>query len=142
MKNGSKILCMILVALLVVCTTDVTAKPKQTKLYIFGVSMNFTDSLTYMTDIQTLEHAYVDSKTGFMYDRSIYSQQLQIWIEYNMNQPNTTCSIFFSKSKSKLENKYVKVRDKIRKDESTVLKTIDAGKFKFIPQEWSEHERL
>ena len=90
MKNGSKIFCMILVALLVVCTTDVTAKPKQTKLYIFGVSMNFTDSLTYMTDIQTLEHAYVDSKTGFMYDRSIYSQQLQIWIEYNMSDPGVS----------------------------------------------------
>ena len=34
MKNGSKILCMILVALLVVCTTDVTAKPKQTKVRV------------------------------------------------------------------------------------------------------------
>lgn len=142
MKNGSKIFCLIFIALLTLCTTDAVAKPKQTKVYVFGVSINFTDSVTYITDIQTIDPAYIETKTGFLYDRSIYSQQLQIWIEYNMNQPNTTCTIFFSKSKSKLENKYVKVRDKIRKDESTVLKTIDAGKFKFIPQEWSEHERL
>ena len=142
MKNGSKIFCLIFIALLTLCTTDAVAKPKQTKVYVFGVSINFTDSVTYITDVQTIDPAYIETKTGFLYDRSIYSQQLQIWIEYNMKQPNTTCTIFFSKSKSKLENKYVKVRDKIRKDESTVLKTIDAGKFKFIPQEWSEHERL
>lgn len=142
MKNGSKIFCLILIALLALCTTDAVAKPKQAKVYVFGVSINFTDSVTYITDVQTIDPAYIDTKTGFLYDRSIYSQQLQIWIEYNMKQPNTTCSIFFSKNKSKLESKYVKVRDKIRKDDSTVLKTIDTGKFKFIPQEWSEHERL
>lgn len=142
MKNGSKIFCLILIALLALCTTDAVAKPKQAKIYVFGVSINFTDSVTYITDVQTLDPAYIDTKTGFLYDRSIYSQQLQIWIEYNMKQPNTTCTIFFSKNKSKLESKYVKVRDKIRKDDTTVLKTIDTGKFKFIPQEWSEHERL
>ena len=142
MKNGSKIFCLILIAVLALCTTDAVAKPKQAKVYVFGVSINFTDSVTYITDVQTLDPAYIDTKTGFLYDRSIYSQQLQIWIEYNMKQPNTTCTIFFSKNKSKLESKYVKVRDKIRKDDTTVLKTIDTGKFKFIPQEWSEHERL
>ena len=142
MKNGSKIFCLILIALLALCTTDAVAKPKQAKVYVFGVSINLTDSVTYITDVQTLDPAYIDTKTGFLYDRSIYSQQLQIWIEYNMKQPNTTCTIFFSKNKSKLESKYVKVRDKIRKDDTTVLKTIDTGKFKFIPQEWSEHERL
>ena len=142
MKHGSKIFCLILIAVLALCTTDAVAKPKQAKVYVFGVSINFTDSVTYITDVQTLDPAYIDTKTGFLYDRSIYSQQLQIWIEYNMKQPNTTCTIFFSKNKSKLESKYVKVRDKIRKDDSTVLKTIDTGKFKFIPQEWSEHERL
>lgn len=142
MKNGSKIFCLILIALLALCTTDAVAKPKQAKVYVFGISINFTDSVTYITDVQTIDPAYIDTKTGFLYDRSIYSQQLQIWIEYNMKQPNTTCTIFFSKNKSKLESKYVKVRDKIRKDDSTVLKTIDTGKFKFIPQEWSEHERL
>lgn len=142
MKNGSRIFCLLVIAMLALCSTEAIAKPKQTKVYIFGVSINFTDSVTYLTDVQVLEPAYIESKTGFLYDRSIYSQQLQIWIEYNMNQPNTTCTVFFSKSKNKLENKYVKMREKFRKDESTKLKNIDAGEFKFIPQEWSEHERL
>lgn len=94
MKNRSKIFCLILIALLALCTTDAVAKPKQAKVYVFGVSINFTDSVTYITDVQTLDPAYIDTKTGFLYDRSIYSQQLQIWIEYNMKQPNTTCTIF------------------------------------------------
>lgn len=132
-------------AITLVCmfmTMKATAKPKLTKVYVFGVSTCYTDSLTYMTDIQTLSPAYVDTKTGFLYDRSIYSQQLQIWIETAKRRPDTTCAIFFSKNKGKLEKKLLKLQNKIRKDQSTKLQTLDAGEFKFTPQEWDEHERL
>ena len=142
MKNRSKLLCLILTVVLTFCATSITAKPKQTKVYIFGVSINFTDSTTYLTDVQVLEPAYIETKTGFLYDRSIYSQQLQMWVEHAMGQPNTTCTVFFSTSKSKLEEKFIKVRNKYTKDQSTILKSLDAGEFKFIPQEWTEHERL
>lgn len=142
MKNRSKLLCLILTVIMTFCATSITAKPKQTKVYIFGVSINFTDSTTYLTDVQVLEPAYIETKTGFLYDRSIYSQQLQMWVEHAMGQPNTTCTVFFSTSKSKLEEKFIKVRNKYTKDQSTILKSLDAGEFKFIPQEWTEHERL
>ena len=142
MKNRSKLLCLILTVVMTFCATSITAKPKQTKVYIFGVSINFTDSTTYLTDVQVLEPAYIETKTGFLYDRSIYSQQLQMWVEHAKGQPNTTCTIFFSTSKSKLEEKFIKVRNKYAKDQSTILKSLDAGEFKFIPQEWTEHERL
>lgn len=142
MKNRSKLLCLILTVVMTFCATSITAKPKQTKVYIFGVSINFTDSTTYLTDVQVLEPAYIETKTGFLYDRSIYSQQLQMWVEQAKGQPNTTCTIFFSTSKSKLEEKFIKVRNKYTKDQSTILKSLDAGEFKFIPQEWTEHERL
>lgn len=121
---------------------DAEAKPKQTKVYVFGVSISYTDSLTYMTDIQALTPAYVDTKTGFLYDRSIYSQQLQMWIEAFKGREGTTCAIFFSKNRGQLEKKFLKLQSKIRKDRSTKLQALDAGEFKFIPQEWSEHERL
>ena len=142
MKNRSKLLCLIFTALLTLCATSITAKPKQTKVYIFGVSINFTDSVTYLTDVQVLEPAYIETKTGFLYDRSIYSQQLQICMEHAKRQPNTTWTIFFSTKRSKLEEKFIKVRDKYTKDQSTILNILDAGEFKFIPQEWTEHERL
>ena len=142
MKNWNKLLCLAITALMLICATDIYSKPNQTKVYIFGVSINFTDSTTYITDVQALEPAYIETRTGFLYDRSIYSQQLQIWVEYAKNQPNTTCTVFFSENKSQLEKKYIKVRNNYNKDQSTKLKTLNAGEFKFIPQEWTEHERL
>lgn len=142
MKNWNKLLFLAITALMLICATDIYSKPKQTKIYIFGVSINFTDSTTYITDVQALEPAYIETRTGFLYDRSIYSQQLQIWVEYAKNQPNTTCTVFFSENKSQLEKKYIKVRNNYNKDQSTKLKTLNAGEFKFIPQEWTEHERL
>lgn len=142
MKNWNKLLCLAITALMLICATDIYSEPKQTKVYIFGVSINFTDSTTYITDVQALEPAYIETRTGFLYDRSIYSQQLQIWVEYAKNQPNTTCTVFFSENKSQLEKKYIKVRNNYNKDQSTKLKTLNAGEFKFIPQEWTEHERL
>lgn len=142
MKNSHKIIRLVFLAIFTIIAVSTEAKPKQTKLYVFGISANFTDSITYMTDIQVLEEAYIETKTGFMYDRSIYSQQLQIWVEQVKGQPYTTCSIFFSDSKSKLEKKYKKIRDKYYKDQSTILKHLEPGEFKFIQLEWSEYERL
>lgn len=133
---------MVLTLMCLFMATDSMAKPKQTKVYVFGMSVCYTDSLTFLTDIQPLSPAYVDTKTGFLYDRSIYSQQLQIWIESFKKLPDTTCAIFFSKNRSRLEKKFLKLQNKIRKDRSTKLQTLDAGEFKFVPQEWTEHERL
>ncbi|MCM1372653.1 MAG: hypothetical protein NC113_02765 [Bacteroides sp.] len=142
MNTRSKLLCLILTLVCMFMATDAMAKPKQTKVYVFGVSTSYTDSLTYLTDIQALSPAYVETKTGFLYDRSIYSQQLHIWIETAKEKPGTTCAIFFSKSRSRLEKKFLKLQDKLRKDPSTKLQVLNAGEFKFVPQEWSEHERL
>jgi hypothetical protein len=142
MKNVSKLLCFILFAMLSLCSLSVEAKPKQTKLYVFGVSMNLTDSVTYITEVQLIDPAFVETKTGFMYDRSIYSQQLQLWVEYNKNQPASTCTIFFSEKKSKIDKKYAKVRNRYLKDQGTILRSLSVEDFQFIPQEWSEHETL
>ncbi len=142
MKTRSKLLCLAITLACAFITTEATAKPKLSKVYVFGVSTCYTDSLTYMTDIQALFPAYIESKTGFLYDRSIYSQQLQIWVETQKAQPGTTCTIFFSKSRSKLEKKYQKIQSRLRKDQTTKLRSLDAGEFKFKPQEWSEHETL
>jgi hypothetical protein len=142
MKKKINLLCLVLTGLLTLLPINSEAAPKQTKVYVFGISINFTDSVTYMTDIQILEPAYIETKTGFLYDRSIYSQQLQIWIEQAKKQPYTTCTIFFSENKSKLEKKYNKIRNKFRKDQSTTVKCLEPGEFKFNILEWTEHERL
>ena len=140
--SRTKILGIILVAIFSLVTGNIYAKPKKTKVYVFGISTNFTDSITYITDIQTLEAAYIETKTGFLYDRSIYAQQLQIWVEQVKLQPYTTCAIFFNESKNKLEKKYKKIQDKYYKDQSTIVQLLEPEEFEFKQLEWSEHERL
>lgn len=140
--SRAKVIGIILGAIFSLFASDICAKPKKTKVYVFGISTNFTDSITYITDIQTLETAYIETKTGFLYDRSIYAQQLQIWVEQVKLQPYTTCAIFFNESKSKLEKKYKKIRDKYYKDQSTIVQQLEPEEFKFKQLEWSEHERL
>lgn len=142
MKSRFKIIGIILIAMLTLFSGDIFAKPKKTKVYVFGISTNFTDSITYITDIQTLEAAYIETKTGFLYDRSIYAQQLQIWVEQVKLQPYTTCAIFFNESKSKLEKKYKKIQDKYYKDQSTIVQLLEPEEFEFKQLDWSEHERL
>ena len=142
MKSRFKIIGIILIAMLTLFSGDIWAKPKKTKVYIFGISTNFTDSITYITDIQTLETAYIETKTGFLYDRSIYAQQLQIWVEQVKLQPYTTCAIFFNESRSKLEKKYKKIQDKYYKDQSTIVQLLEPEEFEFKQLDWSEHERL
>lgn len=141
MKRLSHFL-LLTIALLLLCAVDMQAKPKPEKVYIFGVSISFTDSVTYFTDIQILQPAYIESKNGFLYDRSIYSQQLQVWVEHAKDRPHTTCMVFFDTNRNKLEKKYVKIRNKYNKDRSTHLKSLNVGEFRFIPLEWTEHEKL
>lgn len=142
MKHKSLILSILTTMFLIAGSLGMEAKPKQTKVYIFGISTCFTDSTTYITDIQTLDPAYIETQTGFLYDRSIYSQQLQIWVEVVKKMPYTTCVVFFSENKSKLEKKFLQIRNKYSKDQSTRLQSLENGEFKFIPQEWTEHETL
>ena len=142
MKRRLKIIGIMVIAMLTLFCGDICAKPKKTKVYVFGISTNFTDSITYITDIQTLEAAYIETKTGFLYDRSIYAQQLQIWVEQVKLQPYTTCAIFFNESKSKLEKKYKKIQDKYYKDQSTIVQLLEPKEFEFKQLDWSEHERL
>ena len=49
------------------------ALQKQERLYVYGVATSFNDSTVYITEIQQLDSAWVDTKTGFLYSRNNYS---------------------------------------------------------------------
>ncbi len=135
-----KIILALLIAL--VSTGTILAKPKKRVVYMFGVSVSFTDSVAYITEIQRMDPVYIESKTGFLYDRSIYSQQLQMFMDEKMGRPNTTCTVFFSKKKKKMENKYLKVMKNYKKRNKLNMRQLESGTFKFKPEEWTEHETI
>ena len=53
------------------------AAQKNVPLYVCGLATSFNDSTVYFTEIQKIDSAYVDSKTGFLYGRDSYSYQLR-----------------------------------------------------------------
>lgn len=90
---------------------EVAAKIKPIdKMYMFGFSASFKDSIVYFTDIQAVDSAWIDTKTKFLQGRELYSEQLKNHLATNLNESNRTCIVMFAKKRSKLEKKYLKLK--------------------------------
>ncbi|MCD7722066.1 MAG: hypothetical protein LUI09_07535 [Prevotellaceae bacterium] len=113
--------------------------PPQARVYIFGFAASFKDSVAYITEIQTIDSAYV-LKHGFLADRSLYSTQLEHFLEVDMELSDMTCVVFFSKSKSKIEKQFLRVRKKYTADHAVVLSPLPRETFAFEREEWIEPE--
>ena len=107
------------------------AKVERTTVYMFGFSASFTDSLAYITGIQQIDSAYIDTKTDFLLDRVVYSDQLQTFVETANLMPDCTCAVFFNTKKSKLVEEYNELRKHYEKESGIVLKDLPGGQFKF-----------
>ena len=57
------------------------AQDRKTAVYMFGFSASFNDSTVYITDIQKVEDAWVNNKSGFLINRDDYSYQLQNYLK-------------------------------------------------------------
>ena len=92
--------------LLIGWSISADAKPKKKTIYMFGLSCDYNDSIMYITEIQKIEPAYIESKTGFLYDRTIYSQQLQIFIEEAANHLRSIFRLRRKKSRKKASSRH------------------------------------
>ncbi|MBP5195826.1 MAG: hypothetical protein J6035_00255 [Bacteroidaceae bacterium] len=124
---------------LTLCLTSL-AKPKPCTVYMFGVGVSFTDSIAYLTEVHPVTPAYIETSTGFLYDRSLYALQLKNLLEEKYHLPNTTCVVFFSKSKKKSERKREKVRNGYLGSEAVTVMRMPKEIFTFFPEEWESHE--
>ncbi|MBQ4445766.1 MAG: hypothetical protein II910_05905, partial [Prevotella sp.] len=94
--NKSKI---ILLLLTLVLSLNISAqKSTMQKIYAYGFSASFTDSVAYFTEIQEIDSAWIETKTKFLENRDSYSYQLK---EYFAQQgdKNRTCMIIFALEK-------------------------------------------
>lgn len=105
---------------------------------MFGFAASFADSVVLITDVQLIEPAYIETSTKFLYDRSLYSLQLQNFCEEKLNMPRTTCAVFFGTKRKSVE----KIKEKVRKRylKSNIVSVQTLTEFKFYPEEWTEHE--
>lgn len=114
---------------------DASAKVKVNRVYMFGFAASFTDSVVYVTDIQTLDSAYIDTKTGFLQERSLYSAQLQFFVEKQYQIPYATCVVFYNPSRKKLEREYLEIKGRYGKDPGLLLKLLGGDVFRFVAEE-------
>ena len=109
------------------CSAFSLKKDHSKPVYAFGISASFTDT-------QILDSAKV-SKEGFLTHRDLYSYQLKNYVEDNGLQQNSTCMIYFSENRKKLEKEATKILSKYKRNRNTTVTRIDTDKFHFIKPE-------
>ena len=92
MKSFKYILTAAIFLSAVAATTGVSAKSKMVpRIYMFGFSASFTDSIVYFTNVQAVDSAWVESKGNYLLGRDNYSYQLKNYFTDMQNMPNRTC---------------------------------------------------
>ena len=116
------------------CSAFSLKKDHSKPVYAFGISASFTDTVVYFTEIQILDSVSL-SKEGFLAHRELYSYQLKNYLEDNLLQQNSTCMIYFSENKKKLEKEATKILNKYKKNNRMTVSRIDSDKFHFTKPE-------
>ncbi len=80
-----------------------------TRVYAFGFSASFNDSIVYFTEIQTIDSAYLEGRTHFLVERQEYSAQLKNYFT-SIGEEGRTCVIFYATSEKEIMKKYLKLR--------------------------------
>lgn len=107
---------------------DKTDEPK--RVYMYGVSVSFNDSVVYMTDVQHLD-SIVINKDGSIQNYANYSIQLKVYLEGMLGESNQTCAVIYSDDKKKLEKRFVKMRKRYQTNKSKLLKQVGTDAFRF-----------
>ena len=109
------------------CSAFSLKKGNSKPVYAFGISASFTD-------IQILDSAKI-SKDGFLAHRELYSYQLKNYLEDNRLQQNSTCMIYFSENRKKLEKEATKILSKYKRSNRIIVTRVDSEKFRFTKPE-------
>lgn len=116
------------------------AKPKKCTVYMYGIGASFTDSVAYITEVQPVEPAYIETSTGFLYDRSLYALQLRNLLEEQYGIKDPTCVVFFSKKKRSMERSREKIKKGYIAGDGFRVMRMPLGAFSFTPEPWEMHE--
>lgn len=122
---------ILLALILLTLCLGMTAKNKTVqKVYIYGFSASFKDSIVYFTDIQELENVSVAERTNFLYSRDTYSNQLRDYLA-GKDQPLRTCIVSYAFDRKHIEKKYLKLKSKYTKKGNFDIRYLKSDEFKF-----------
>jgi hypothetical protein len=120
---------MLLVAALMMAGTVSAKTVKTSHMYMFGFSASFKDSVIYVTDIQDVQGAWINTKTKFLMGRDQYAGQLQTHLSEQRQLNNRVCVVFFKKSKKKAEKQYLKLMKKYK--DGYDIRYLNSSEFRF-----------
>ena len=103
-------------------------KKNDKEVYVLGVSLSFSDSIVYFTEIQHVEGAVLDG--NFLPNRHMYSYELKDYMSYEEGKPGRTSFIYFSEKRSKLEKKEQKLKKRLTERQDKIVRYL-GDKFKF-----------
>lgn len=138
-----KIFKYILLALLLAgaLPQEIEAKRiKVPKMFMFGFSASFQDSIIYMTDVQEVEGAWYETKSKFLLGRQHYSYQLKDFLANTRQQPNRVCVVMFALTRKEAEKKFIKLRKEytVKAKGKYDVRYLTTTDFKFQPVDMSE----
>ena len=108
---------------------DNKGKTKEVKdVYVFGVSIAFTDSVAYFTEVQHVEGAVLAD--GMLPNRHMYSYELKNHMSFNEDMQGRTSFIFFDEDKVKLAKKEAKIKKRLTERNGMTVRYL-GDKFKF-----------
>ncbi|MBR6980329.1 MAG: hypothetical protein IKH88_10930 [Prevotella sp.] len=116
------------------CSMHVQGKDRCTPIYIFGFSASFIDSVVYITEIQIIDSAWVQDKTGFLVKRSNYTNQLNTYLSQQGMSSRVCYVAYATKAKDilKKKNKLLKKLEGSKKHPKNFdIRLIDELEFKF-----------
>jgi hypothetical protein len=113
---------------------------KVPKMFMFGFSASFQDSIIYMTDVQEVEGAGYETKSKFLLGRQHYSYQLKDFLANTRQQPNRVCVVMFALTRKEAEKKFIKLRKEytVKAKGKYDVRYLTTTDFKFQPVDMSE----
>lgn len=87
-------------------------KNPDSKVYVFGVSEDLTDSVVYITAVNEIDSLALTKKTKFIPYRAELSLQLKEYLEGTKQLQRQTTAVFYSLKKNKIAKRQYKVKKK------------------------------
>ena len=112
-------------------------RPKMTKVYMFGFGASFIDSVSCQTQLQMIDSAWVDAH-GMLADRSLYSLQLQSYLEQTKGVKSPVCTIFFGKNERKMQKLWAKVKRRYEGVQNLIHEVVPIDSFRLAAEEYRE----
>lgn len=118
--------------LLLIVSVISLASYAQKPVYGFAYATSLKDSVVYMSAIQTIPDAQI-GKHDFLNFRADYGKQFSAHIQQYYGYPYVTTVVYFDKSRSKLEKRYLRARRVAKYDQQKQIVEVNYSDFKFEP---------